>query len=41
MMTNEELINTLTIASSSVEDNIALQMLLIMAAERIQELSKE
>jgi hypothetical protein len=41
MMTNEELINTLKIASGSVADNIALQMLLIMAAERIQQLSKE
>ena len=38
-MTDEELINTLKIASNSVADNIALQMLLIMAAERIQQLS--
>ena len=41
MMTNEELINTLKIASSSIDDNIALQMLLIMVAERIQQLSQE
>lgn len=38
-MTNEELIKTLKIASESVNDNIALAMLLIMAAERIKELS--
>lgn len=36
-MTNEELIKTLRIASKSVSDeNIALAMLLIMAAERIE-----
>lgn len=40
-MTNQELINTLNTASKSVSDNIALQMLLIIAAERIQELSNE
>lgn len=38
-MTNDELIKTLKIASDSVNDNIALAMLLIMAAERIKELS--
>lgn len=38
-MTNEELIKTLHTASESVKDNIALSMLLTMAAERIQELS--
>jgi hypothetical protein len=38
-MTNEELIKTLKIASESVNNNIALSMLLIMAAERIKELS--
>ena len=38
-MTNEELVNTLRIASKSVNDNIALAMLLIMAAERIEELN--
>ena len=36
-MTNEELIQTLKTASES-QDNIALKMLLIIAAERIQEL---
>ena len=38
-MTNDELIKTLKIASESVNDNIALAMLLVMAAERIKELS--
>jgi hypothetical protein len=38
-MTNEELIKTLRIASESVDNNIALSMLLIMAAKRIEELS--
>ena len=38
-MTNEELIKTLHIASESVGGNIALKYLLIMAAERIEELS--
>jgi hypothetical protein len=38
-MTNEELIDTLKIASKSVDGNIALAMLLTMAAERIKELS--
>lgn len=33
-MSNEELINTLTIAAEN-ESNIALKMLLIIAAERI------
>ena len=36
-MTDQELIETLRIASKS-QDNIALQMLLIMAAERIEQL---
>ena len=38
-MSNEELIETLKIASES-EVNIALKYLLIMAAERIEELNK-
>ena len=38
-MTNEELIDTLRIASKSVNENIALAMLLTMAAERIEELT--
>lgn len=38
-MTNEELISTLRTASESVKDNIALSMLLIMAAERIEDLN--
>jgi hypothetical protein len=38
-MTNEELIKTLRTASESVSGNIALSMLLIMAAERIEELN--
>lgn len=36
-MTNKELIDTLKTASES-QDNIALKMLLIMAAERIERL---
>ena len=36
-MTNQELIDTLKKASES-QDNIALKMLLIMAAERIERL---
>lgn len=36
-MTNQELINTLRKASES-QDNIALRMLLIMAAERMERL---
>lgn len=39
-MTNEELIKTLRTASESVKDNIALAMLLVIASERIEELSK-
>ena len=35
-MSTEELINTLKIASET-EDNIALKMLLLMAAERLEE----
>ena len=40
-MTNKELIETLRTASNSVDGNIALSILLIMAAERIQELSND
>lgn len=40
-MTNEELVKTLNIASASVSDNIALKMLLIIAAARIEELDNE
>jgi hypothetical protein len=36
-MTNDELINTLKTAAES-EENIALKMLLLLAAERIEEL---
>ena len=39
-MTDKELIDTLKKASES-QDNIALKMLLIMAAERISELKNE
>ena len=38
-MTNEELIKTLRTASESVNNNIALSMLLIMAADRIEKLN--
>lgn len=38
-MSNESLIKTLKIAAESVNDNIALSMLLVIAAERIMELS--
>ena len=37
-MTNQELVDTLLKASES-QNNIALRMLLLMAAERIQSLS--
>jgi hypothetical protein len=40
-MTNEELIKTLRTASKSVDGNIALSMLLTIAAERIEELSSD
>ena len=41
-MTNEELINTLRTASKSLRDeNIAVSMLLLMAAERIEGLNDE
>lgn len=40
-MTNEELCKTLRTASLSVNENIALAMLLVMAAERIEELIDE
>ena len=39
-MNNEELIKTLRLASESVKDNTSMAMLLIMAAERIEELSR-
>lgn len=39
-MSDEELIKTLTTASKSVGDNIALSMLLLIAAERIEVLTK-
>jgi hypothetical protein len=39
-MTNDELIDTLKKAAES-QDNIALKMLLVMAAERIDELQDE
>lgn len=39
MMTNEELMNTLKNAANSNTDNIALQYLLLLAAERIRDLS--
>lgn len=39
-MTDREIIETLKKAAESVKDNIAMSMLLIVAAERIQELSK-
>jgi hypothetical protein len=38
-MSNEQLISTLRTAAEA-ESNIALKMLLIMAAERIEELNK-
>jgi hypothetical protein len=38
-MTNEELIKTLRVASESINENIALAMLLVMAAERIEGMS--
>ena len=38
-MSNEKLIDVLRIASES-QDNLALKMLLLMASERILELSK-
>ena len=40
MMTNDELIDTLKTAAET-QDNIALKMLLLMAAERIKELNDE
>jgi hypothetical protein len=39
-MTDYELSETLKTATKSVGDNIALQMLLLMAAERIEQLSE-
>jgi hypothetical protein len=39
-MTNEELSKTLRTASESVNDNIPLSVLLVMAAERIESLSQ-
>lgn len=40
-MSDYELSETMKTAAKSVADNIALQMLLLMAAERIEELSGE
>jgi hypothetical protein len=40
-MTDYELSETMKTAAKSVADNIALQMLLLMAAERIEELGEE
>jgi hypothetical protein len=37
-MTNEELVSTLTKAAASIDGNIALRILIQMAAERITEL---
>jgi len=37
-MTNQELAQTLRTAAESVKDNIALYMLLLLAAERIEEI---
>ena len=39
MMTDYELAETLKTAAKSVGNNIALQMLLLMAAERLERLS--
>ena len=39
MMTDYELAETLKTAAKSVGNNIALEMLLLMAAERIEQLS--
>lgn len=39
-MNTQELINTLTTAAET-QTNIALRMLLIMAAERLEELNEE
>lgn len=36
-MTNEQLAHTLRMASESIENNIALKVLLIVAAERLEE----
>lgn len=40
-MTNQELISTLKTASASVNENIALAMLLLIAAERIESLDEK
>jgi len=40
-MNDEDLINTLQVASKSAGDNIAMSMLLIIAADRIKELNDE
>jgi hypothetical protein len=37
-MTDQELAQTLRTAAESVKDNIALYMLLLLAAERIEEI---
>jgi hypothetical protein len=39
-MTDQELAQTLRTAAESVRDNIPIYMLLLLAAERIEELSK-
>lgn len=38
-MTDHELSETLSTAARSVRDNVALEILLLMASERIQQLS--
>ena len=40
-MNDEDLINTLMIASSDYSDNVSLSMLLIIAAKRIKQFQKE
>jgi hypothetical protein len=41
MMTDRELVQTLKTAAESVKDNIPLYILLLMAAERIEEIENE
>jgi hypothetical protein len=40
-MTDHELSETMKTAAASVKDHVALHMLLLMAAERIEQLSAE
>lgn len=40
-MNNQELIKTLNLAAESVKDNVALHILLILAAERIDKLDQK